>query len=168
MQWRAISEIKKNHTFFLEISTNSKKCVSAEQEQGQRVSAPRTATAAKSAETAKLRDNTHTFSGQAQRFLLFYLLSTSSSRFVSQRLSIWSPKLFWRRIAATLKPTLFEVFRSAIWPKNFCGAWSGWNGAPGQARPDRLDPKFQCSPLSQAKKNKTTQTKLQRVTTNLV
>lgn len=115
-------KIKKNHTFFLEISTNIKKCVSAEQEQGQRVSAPRTATAAKSAETAKLRGNTHTFSGQAQRFLLFYLLSASSSRFVSQRLSIWSPKLFWRRIAATLEPTLFEVFGSAIWPKNFCGA----------------------------------------------
>lgn len=35
--------------------------------------------------------------------------------------------------------------------------------APGQARPNRVDPKFQCSPLSQAKKNKMTQTKLQRV-----
>lgn len=35
--------------------------------------------------------------------------------------------------------------------------------APGQARPNRVDPKSQCSPLSQAKKNKTTHTKLQRV-----
>lgn len=69
----------------------------------------------------------------------------------------------WARVAATQSLTRLEVFRSARWPK-LSQCLKPLKGC-ARSKPDlrRVDPKFQCSPLSQAKKNIVTLTKLQRV-----
>lgn len=69
----------------------------------------------------------------------------------------------WARVAATQSLMRLEVFRSARWPK-LSQCLTLLKGC-ARSKPDlrRVDPKFQCSPLSQAKKNIVTLTKLQRV-----
>lgn len=59
--------------------------------------------------------------------------------------------------------TRLQVFRSALWPKLSQCLKPLKECARSKSDPRRVDPKFQCSPLSQAKKNIVTLTKLQRV-----
>lgn len=98
-------------------------------------------------------------------FTYFEEVSTTSRQ--SEALCPVVRVIFWRRFGQqrTLKPTRVDVLGPCALGENFRddASRSSLTPQPTPHTHRRIDPKFQCSPLSQAKKYKTTQTKLQRV-----